>query len=262
MSDDLEQFLKDTEHNQDVDILNQPLDPNASEGQTDEESEPEEEYNQEQEDGYDEAEEQAYQARNRRERRLMEKLEAERQSAQFLAGKLEAMTGAKADIEDAEYLKGIERIYGTDSPEAQMATELLRNAIVGARDDAENRAYERWLNEQQSSERAVIEAEAELDDMMDEIQDEYGVELSPQQEASYFELMQRMSPKDRDGEVIGLADPHAVWEVFSERMSRSSGNSSKSKQLASRSLTGSSSPDSSNLQDDSQERFLKEHGII
>jgi hypothetical protein len=256
MNDDLEQFLKDTEQSEQPDILNQPLDPNALNEESEEEVDEEGAY----EDEYDEAEEAEYRARNRRERRLMQKLEAERESAQFLAAKLEAMTGAKATMEEADYLKGIERIYGTDSPEAQMATELLTKAILGARDDAETRAYERFMESQTSEVRAVQEAEMELDDIIDEIQDVYGVALTEAQEASYFELMQRMSPKDRDGDVVGLADPHAVWEVFSERSTRSSyGN--RSKQLASRSLTDSSSPES-NLQDDTHQRFLRENGII
>lgn len=251
MNDDLEQFLKDTEQSEQADILNQPLHPkNETKGEEGS-----------QEDGDDEAEEAEYHARNRRERRLMQKLEAERESSQFLAGKLEAMTGAKATTEEADYLKGIERIYGTDSPEAQMATELLTKAIVGARDDAETRAYNRFVESQSSEVRAVQQAEAELDDIMDEIQDTYEVALTPTQEASYFELMRKMSPKDRAGNVTGLADPHAVWEVFQERSSRSS-DSSRSKQLASRSLTGSGTAGESSLQDDTQQRFLKENGII
>jgi hypothetical protein len=252
MNDDLEQFLKDTEQKEETaDILNQPLDP-ENETQGEEGSH---------EDEYDEAEEAEYNARNRRERRLMQKLEAERESAQFLAGKLEALTGAKATTEEADYLKGIERIYGTDSPEAQMATELLTKAILGARDDAETRAYNRFIESQTSDVRAVQQAESELDEIMDEIQDTYEVALTPSQEAKYFELMQKMSPKDRDGNVTGLADPHAVWEIFSERSSRSS-DSSRSKQLASRSLTGSGSADGSTLQVDTQQRFLRENGII
>jgi hypothetical protein len=254
MNDDLENFLKDTEQSEQPDILNQPLDPNAP-------SEEEPEAEGQHEDGYDEAEEAEYHARNRRERRLMQKLEAERESAQFLAGKLEAMAAAKATVEEADYLKGIERIYGTDSPEAQMATELLTKAILGARDDAETRAYQRLMESQQGEIRAVQQAENELDNIMDEIQDTYEVALTPAQEASYFELMQKMSPKDRDGNVTDLADPHAVWEVFSERSTRSS-SPSRSKQLASRSLTDSSSPESSSLQDDSHQRFLRENGII
>lgn len=259
MKDDLEQFLEDTQQEEQTDILNQPLDPESVEDTT---GQQEDEYEEGEEDNYEDAEPSEPTAKTRRERRLMEKLEAERESASFLAGKLEAMTGAKGAADDPDYLKGIERIYGTDSPEAQMATELLTKAIVGARDDAENRAYDRWSNEQLNSERAVAEAESELDSVMDEIEDTYGVSLTEAQESDYFALMQKMSPKDRStGEVIGLADPHSVWEVYKERTARSS-NNSKSKQLASRSLTGSSSPERSDLPDDSQQRFLKENGII
>jgi len=95
--------------------------------------------------------------------------------------------------EEADYLKGIERIYGTDTAEAQMATELLTKAIVGARDDAENRAYERFQSERQNEAQAVQQAESELDSIMDDIEDQFGVELTESQERSYFELLQKMS---------------------------------------------------------------------
>ena len=249
----LDQFLADTEQEGEADILNQPL------GNSEEE---EPEVDQEQEDGYDESEEQEFNARNRRERRLMKKLDDERESASFLAGKLEAMSGAKETMEEADYLKSIDRIYGTDSPESQMATDLLKKAITGARDDAEERAYNRMTESQDREQESVRVAEGELETIIDDIENDYGVALTAKQEADCFELMQKMSPKDRNtGEVTSLADPDAVWEVFTERTARSN-KGNQAKQLASRSLTGGSSNEPSNLQDDSQQRFLKENGII
>ena len=267
MNDDLDQFLKDTEQSEtDVDILTKPLDPNAEQYSDREEpdEEPYEDGEGQMEDEYDEAEEQGYTPRNRRERRLMEKLEAERKSAMQLAERLEARSGAEHALTEgeADYLKSIERIYGTDSPEAEMATNLLKQAITGARDDAEQRAYERWSREQQSETNAVIEAENELDEIMDNIMDTYDVDLTPEQEASYYMLMEHMSPKDRSGNVIGLADPHAVWEVFTERTTSRSSSGDRARELAGRSMTNSGNAQPSSIDDDSQQRFLKEHGII
>lgn len=260
--DPLEQFLKDTEQDEsNIDILNQPLDPNA----TDPDEEPVDNDEEGQyEDEYDEAEFAQYKPRNRRERRLQEKLEAERNSAMQLAQRLEAMTGAQRAVtnEEADYLKSIERIYGTDSPEAEMATQLLKQAFTGVLNDAEQRAYNRLMQQQEQETNAVYEAEAELDEIIDEIEDVYGVELSPEHEASYLQLMERMSPKDRNGEVIGLADPHAVWEVFTERSQSRSNSGNRARELADRSLTGSSSPSESTLNDDVHQRFLRENGII
>lgn len=253
-----EQFLKDTEQDTTkVDVLDQPLisddsaksDESAKDGEG---TKPKEEG----EGGQSEP-------RNRRERRLMDRLDAERRSSAFLAGKLEARTEAqKAVTEEADYIKSIERIYGTDSPEAQLATDLLKKAIVGARDDAENRAYERMNSERKRELDAQKEAESELDNILEEIEDEHGVTLTEPQERAFFQLLEKMSPKDKQGNVTEYADPQAVWEVFSEKLTKAKTSDTRAKDMSSRSMTNSGSSKESNLQDDTTARFLKEQGII
>lgn len=199
--------------------------------------------------------------RNRRERRLMEKLAAERESSMFLAGKLEARNEAeRAVTEEADYLKSVERIYGTDSPEAQIATDLLKKAIVGARDDAKREALEEMRAEFQKGDTEVREAENELDGFIEDIEDTYKVSLTGAQEKAYFTLLEKMSPKDRDGSVKEYADPHAVWEIFSERMQKRT--DTRAKDLSSRSMVQSGASTESNLQDDVSARWLRENGII
>lgn len=203
-----------------------------------------------------------YKPKNRRERRLTQKLEAERQSAIDLAERLSRLEQARSvSEEDADYLKGLELIYGTDSPEAIQATELLKKAITGVREDAETRAYQRFLDSQNQELQAVAEAEEELDIILDGIEDRYKVELTEDQEAAYFQLMQKMSPKDKNGNVVGLADPDAVWEIFSERMNKPR-TDSRAKELSARSMVQSGATKDSTLKDDAAERQLREWGIL
>lgn len=202
------------------------------------------------------------QPKNRRERRLTQKLEAERQSAIDLAERLSRLEEARTvSEEDADYLKGLELIYGTDSPEAIQATELLKKAITGVREDAENRAYQRLQDSQSKEVQAVAQAEEELDSVLDDIEDRYGVELNEDQEVAYFQLMQKMSPKDRNGNVIALADPDAVWEIFSERMNTPR-TDSRAKELSARSMVQSGATKDSTLKDDAAERQLRDWGIL
>lgn len=199
--------------------------------------------------------------KNRRERRLLRKLEAEREASIFLAGKLEARTEAtKAVTEESDYLKAVERIYGTDSPEAQLATDLLKKAIIGARDDAENRAYERIKSEREKEQEALVKAEQELDSFVEEIEDTYDVTLSDAQQKGFFQLLHKMSPKDKRGEVIEYADPHAVWEIFQEKLQKR-GADNRVKDLSTRSMVNSGAP-KENISDDVHARFLRENGII
>jgi hypothetical protein len=251
-----EQFLKDLESDQDgksVDILEQNLIPDLEKGEDDKK---------EDDKGGDSEGDDEIQGKNRREKRLLKRLEAERNSSMFLAGKLEAREEARVAIsESADYLKDVERIYGTDTPEAQLATDLLKKAIVGARDDAENRAYARIMDERKKEAEAERQAASQLDSFIEEIEDTYDVTLNEAQEKSYFTLLQKMSPKDTHGNVTEYADPHAVWEVFQDKL-KSRGTDNRAKQLSSRSMVKSGASKETSLQDDSATRFLKESGII
>jgi hypothetical protein len=260
---ELDQFLKDTNDDPNkVDVLEAPLVP--------EENPEKEELKGEAETGEattttenDDELETDLKPRNRRERRLMQRLSEERESASFIAGKLEARTEAnRALTEEADYLKAVERIYGTDTPEAQLATDLLKKAITGARDDAKRAAIEELREEQRQAEQLELEAQRELDDMLEDIEDTYNVALTENQQAAFFQLLERMSPKDRNGEVREYADPHAVWEVFTEKLKSRSASSKQQKSMASRSMASSSSSTDSKLVDDVQQRFLREQGII
>ena len=205
--------------------------------------------------------------RNRRERRQAERLERERNATIQLADqvhhlneRIETMSKAKDSANDADYFKGLEMIYGNETPEAIQATELLKKAIRGASEEARQQALQEFQIQQTRDAQAVAEAEEELDTMLDELEDRYGVELTEEQETAYFQLMQRMSPKDRNGNVAAPADPEAVWEVFTERMSRTTDN--RAKELAARSMTQSGSSIDSTLQDDALGRYLRKEGII
>lgn len=199
--------------------------------------------------------------KTRRERRLLKKIEGEREANIFQAGKLAALSDARTSLEEeSDYLKSVERIYGTDTPEAQTATELLKKAIVGARDDAESRAIAKFREERQREAEAERREVETLDGFIEDIEDESGVTLTDAQQRAFFDLMAKMSPKDESGEVVEYADPHAVWEVLQERIHRRA--PSRAKDLSDRSMVQSGASAESNLQDDAAARYLRDNGII
>lgn len=213
-------------------------------------------------EGEDDDEANGIKPRNRRERRLVQKLNEERESSIFLAGKLEARNeAARAVTEESDYLKAVERIYGTDTPEAQLATDLLKKAIIGSREDAKREAIEEMRAERIREQEAILAANRELDNVLEDIEDTYDVTLSEAQQKSFFQLLHKMSPKDREGTVIEFADPHAVWEVFQDRITRR-GTDNRAKNLSARSMVQSGASKESTLADDSHARFLRENGII
>ena len=256
-----EKFLNGLEENgTEVDILEAPLTPEPAKEETEEASTVDEPVTTTQEESTDDSIF-GIKPKNRRERRKLQRLVEDRESAIDLANRYSTIAdNSRAATEETDYIKSVESIYGSDTLEAKTATEILKKALVGVRDDAENRAYERIKAERQQEIEAESQAEQRLDSFIDEIEDTYNVALTEAQERSYFQLLQKMSPKDRNGVVIEYADPHAVWEVFQERTTRRPDN--RAKDLSARSMVQSGTSKESNLQDDVTARALQDMGII
>ena len=237
-----EEFLKDLNPDLHPDVLTDNLNPQAEQATEDEEST---------EDKF-----------NRRERRLQSKLQAERESAIALAARLDALTEAqrfRQESEPEEYLKAVEKIYGTQTPEAAEATELLKTAIQGAERRATERAIEQFREEQQSEHESVAVEERNLDEMIETIESETGQEMDDQTRQGFFQLLERLSPKDRDGNIIEYADPDAVWE---ELQAYRQPQNNRARDLAARSMVRTGSSPQSGVADSSNERWLRENGII
>lgn len=252
MDNELKQFLGGLETDQQADI-----DPFAHVQPQDSEQEPQPEQKPE------ENEDAVMHAKNRRERRLLEKLEAERQSSIRLNEELRQEREARQRQEASEagdYLKDVERIYGTESPEAREATEILKRTLLGLKESAKQEALQEIQQRQEVETRAVKEAESMLDDMVDEIEEVYGLALTEQQQSDFYRLLERMSPKDRDGNILYYADHIAVWEDYQTRLKAQTNTAARD--LASRSMTNSGSAPSQNADAEATERYLRENGII
>ncbi len=202
--------------------------------------------------------------KDRRHRRLEEKLQAEREANIALNERLRVLAEVKAeqDTEASEYLKSVERIYGTDTPEATAATELLKTALKGAKEEAKAEALAALREEQQKAAQEVAKEEQAIDSMLEELEDQYGIDLtSKSSEATrraFLTTLEKMSPKDSDGNIIAYADPHGVYEYLQSKKKPDT----RAKDLASRSMTQSGASGESKLAVDATERFLRENGII
>lgn len=245
-----EKFLNDLGVNTVVDVFEQPLEPEKAETH-------------EEEGEKDENTEQGIKARNRREKRLVSQLQAEREEKIALSARLEAIEESRRmreGSEASEYQKKVEKIYGTDSPEAREATELLATALKGVEERATERALEKFREEQRIESEAVRKEESALDQMIETIEDEFELSLSEQQKKGFFTLLEKMSPKNDDGNIIAYADPLSVWEVYSEKLKKKT--DSRAKDLSSRSMVHSGASPESKLVDETMVRFLKEQGIL
>lgn len=227
-------------------VLDQPLNPEKEEAPKADEPEEKEE---------------TEEAKNRRERRLMARLQAEKESNIALNARLEALAEARqaTNLPDADYLKKVERIYGTDSAEAKEATHILADALKGVKEEAKQEALAAFREEQEKAHAAVREEEKQLDSFIDEIEDEHNISLSKAEQQGFFKLLEKMSPKDSDGNITAYADPHAVFEIFQEKTAK---KDTRAKDLSSRSMVQGGASGDSKIQDDAATRQLREMGII
>lgn len=136
------------------------------------------------------------------------------------------------------------RLIGNDTPEK---VAMIKEAI--ARDErmlqqAEERAFNRLSQKEQEAKKAELEAEAELESAFDNIEENYNVDISSnaplakktrQEFGAYIE---RIAPKDREGNIVAYPDMNAAWETFSE-LKKSTAQPSRAKELASRSMSRS-----------------------
>lgn len=238
-----DEFLKDLQTNNDV--FDQPLNPQPEAGKPKEDEEEEI-------------------PKNRTEKRLRSKLQAERETSIALAARLEALTEAKKFSEgtdESDYLRTVEKIYGTQSPEATAATELLKKALQDVEKTATEKALKTYREEQAREKESLANEEKELDSMVEEIEDEYGISMDANTKKGFFTLLEKLSPKDRDGNVTEYADHNAVWEELQARKERLP-NNSRAKDLASRSMTRTGASPSTGVEVDSNERWLRDNGII
>lgn len=198
--------------------------------------------------------------RNRRERRLMQKLQSEKESSIALAARLEALSEAKkARSEESEFLAIAERIYGSQTPELREATELLKTALLGVKDEAKREAIQEFEAIRQKEDEAVKNAEKRLDAMVEQIEDEIDTELTQSQRTEFFKLLKKMSPKDAQGNIIEYADHFAVWDIFQEKQKKPQ---NPAKAISARAMTQGSDVSSAKITQDANERWLRENGII
>lgn len=198
--------------------------------------------------------------RNRRERRLMEKLQAEKDAAIALAARLEAVSESqKVRTEESQFLEVAERIYGTQTPELREATELLKTALLGVKEEAKKEALAEFNAVRQKEQEAVQNAEKRLDEMVEQIEDEINADLSPAQRTEFFKLLEKMSPKDGQGNIVEYADHFAVWDIYQEKTKKPA---NPAKDIVARGMVQGGGSTPSNLSNDSHEAWLRSRGII
>lgn len=194
-------------------------------------------------------EEKSQELKNRRERRLAAKLQNEREANIALTERLKAISEYKnpqevSKSEEEDFLKMVDPIYGTATPEAKAATELLKQALKSVYERASgniSQIREEIKRELEESSKADEESqkreEETLESIEEHLEDSHGLDFSDKEtRQGYYSLLEKLSPKDGEGNILEYADPDTVAELY---ISQKGKKESRAKELAARSLAPS-----------------------
>ncbi len=205
---------------------------------------------------------------NRQGRRRREKDTQRDNEIQQLTGRVQQLSEVdkfKEDVGD-DYKKLLEPIFGNADekgnydPKRELATNNLISAFKKLEETAQNKILAAIESRNSQETTAQREADSEVDDMLDRVEEDYDLDMSDDNVRSGFiTLMEKMSPKYEDGNIKEFADPDAVAEAYKALQKR--GGNSRAKELAERSMTRSGESQPSTLPQNAIDRYMIENGL-
>lgn len=135
------------------------------------------------------------------------------------------------------------RLVGNDTDEKKLALREFASYLEGLKGAAKQEFIQELEEQQQHQVQEDNAAVQELDEAFENIEDNYGVDLSSnstnarQLRTQFVEYVRKIAPKNEDGEVSAFPDLDSAFEEFQERNKRPS--ASRAKELASRGMTRS-----------------------
>lgn len=135
-------------------------------------------------------------------------------------------------------------IIGNDTPEKKAALKNLESALGRLDQRAAEKATEKLeqirANERNEYEKEEREAEETIENAFEKIEDTYGIDItssrSQKLRTDFLTYVEKIAPKDSDGDIVAYPDMMSAWETFNERRPNTP---SRAKELASRSMSRS-----------------------
>lgn len=192
--------------------------------------------------------------KNRRHRRLEQRLQAERETNI----ELNAIIMARADAErEGRESKGTDgkidprllQIFGTNEPSkeaARLFQEMFAETAKQAREQARLETLQEIEQQQIGQEREQSKYESYIDEQLESIEDRYNIDItSDSAKASkarreFLELVEELSPKDDSGTITDYADFASTFDVYQKTHPAEKADNSRQREVASRSMTRSS----------------------
>lgn len=190
--------------------------------------------------------------KNRAHRRLEDKLNETREMNIALAERVKVLSeqrSEKNELSSSEMPAEWVALYGS-SPEAESAWKVQEKLLQKHTEIAEERAVERIRNEQKQVLEEQKAYESVIDSQLESVEEEFNVDLTSNAPSAkkarreFLEMVQKLSPKNEDGEITGYADFHSTFEIFkdSREKAQNSETTTRQKEISTRSMQKAGSP--------------------
>lgn len=191
--------------------------------------------------------------KNRRHRRLEEKLQAERESNIALAERVKILSEQDKFTKETSIDPRIGKLFDTSTDlgkeNAQRLADLLSDYSTKAKEEALREIADKQLEEKEEQKSY----ENFIDKGLESLEDRYNIDLTsdaPQARKArreFLEMVEKLSPKDDEGSITGYADFDSTYEIYKEKHTEKIDNS-RQKEIASRSMQKSNSSSGSESQ--------------
>lgn len=178
--------------------------------------------------------------KNRRHRRLEAQLQKER-DARIRAEAL-AEARIREEIPDEDIDPRWVQIYG-DSPETRLAWKLQQEILQEKIERVKEQTLEDIRREREEAEQLLAESEELIDSELEFIEEEFNIDITSDSPSArktrreFLEMVEKLSPKDSEGNIVDYADFQSVWELYQAKKSQDNKpDSSRNKEIAAKSL--------------------------
>ncbi len=143
-----------------------------------------------------------------------------------------------------DVIESFTTVIGNDTPEKVNALNALKKSLSSLDQRASQKAIEQLESIKADEVRADQEAEQELQDAFENIEESFDVDitsnnpLAKKTRQEFVGFIEKIAPKDRNGDIVDYPDMNSAWETFSE-MKKATATPNRAKELASRGMSRS-----------------------
>lgn len=201
--------------------------------------------------------------KNRKHRRWEEKLSEREHELALKEARLQAIAETKAS-QHSDVDPRLISLYG-DNENGKLAAKITAELLEDAVKKAEERAFHKFQESQEKTVKEQRQYESMIDDKLEDIEEDFNIDLTSNAPAAkkarreFLELVQKVSPKDENGNITGYADFNSTFELYQQ--SKKQPTNDRSKDLADRTMQKSGTADMSKEEDSKARAYLQSIGI-